>query len=1114
VQKMELMTTKFLSGISLVGVAVDDIPALFEDFLREEKKTEKEKEGTVKGKMELQALQRRNSDIRRVGQCNLKHLDNKTVVLSNSGYLASRRLQKQMTEFIITTTIAITSVIVVVVIVEIRDRQEYESSKCLIRERQHVSLADVDDPSWWTANSLCFIHSFMEWRKGAKEDKNGNSHGQSQIGNAPAPRLAPSVQEEEEEGLQGQLTHLITPTLNVLLVTTKPVHPLVSLFLGFRVEMGSLGRQNNFIVSNPVSSKRDINNQCKAATFRAKAHAALEMNVYSCSKTNLSRAKATAGLGVTAFSVSAAYSPPSRSREFPKKTKDTAHLAEVTAGDVIGDLRLMILSLACQSVKEPVFQRYQKEDEEESEEEGEGNPMRAAVSNAGTLARKRLYEQLTSRHFPSQKSSVIAFKNLPMDEFNGQVHVDLIKQKIPPVPQPILPRLYQPCHVAGAGSGRGRAGAGLVGRGSRTLGRAAVTGLRAKPRPRPHAPARAVPAAATTRPAARPLGRPLSGRRRLGGASAPAIRPRRRRLAPKAARPRAADKTLGGGRGAQGEFPAFFRIALFVGHIPYDPNLNPHELPFSVQTSTVNTASKTKGMGDGKMDGTLQKWRTNIPGGIFKRPGCTKIIPARNSTKAPTQFQTSALKFCASNYSDVGSWVPEIIQAVTSGKLEAIGGAGGAQRSRVAFKGSSHTRYALKIAFRLGGAIQKSWHLLVLEVFIRDFLGKESLSWDHQYLMPCAVTFVAVKDPIVRLIYNVPCNTEFTFPSSKGSAQSSSTDNINNQATRTWKLISMLTTHTEIPTVKKQDWECLTLNNIISRVHSGFSNAQHLLDIHYMFAKGPDPQMHLPANEQQPEERHSKKRKTGDEDDGKDADPDRPTPADPTHPPTADQETKGVDPARKYMKPAAENATIMASIWDRSFEPEDRGTGMVQVRPCQPINLYRHFEMSKIKTIPGVPSLKHKCSQELLENHYVDQAHGVVLVNVWLAVTVGVTVDVHEVFKYPFEQVVTSFLRKYLNPMDKNVISGSQGQTLISSRAKFQMQASPAGSGKTIDGVLMTSGFTDKLRAGPGCCGLTVSRDGNQTPRPLGSRRRRRGARRGAWGLLTLEQPQNQEYLS
>ncbi|XP_075397878.1 PRELI domain-containing protein 2 isoform X1 [Tenrec ecaudatus] len=35
----------------------------------------------------------------------------------------------------------------------------------------------------------------------------------------------------------------------------------------------------------------------------------------------------------------------------------------------------------------------------------------------------------------------------------------------------------------------------------------------------------------------------------------------------------------------------------------------------------------------------------------------------------------------------------------------------------------------------------------------------------------------------------------------------------------------------------------------------------------------------------------------------------------------------------------------------------------------------------------------------------------------------GVTVDVHQVYKYPFEQVVSSFLRKYPNPMDKNVIS-------------------------------------------------------------------------------------------
>ncbi|XP_037657482.1 PRELI domain-containing protein 2 isoform X3 [Choloepus didactylus] len=35
----------------------------------------------------------------------------------------------------------------------------------------------------------------------------------------------------------------------------------------------------------------------------------------------------------------------------------------------------------------------------------------------------------------------------------------------------------------------------------------------------------------------------------------------------------------------------------------------------------------------------------------------------------------------------------------------------------------------------------------------------------------------------------------------------------------------------------------------------------------------------------------------------------------------------------------------------------------------------------------------------------------------------GVTVDVHQVYKYPFEQVVSSFLRKYPNPMDKNVIA-------------------------------------------------------------------------------------------
>ncbi|XP_036097430.1 PRELI domain-containing protein 2 [Molossus molossus] len=34
----------------------------------------------------------------------------------------------------------------------------------------------------------------------------------------------------------------------------------------------------------------------------------------------------------------------------------------------------------------------------------------------------------------------------------------------------------------------------------------------------------------------------------------------------------------------------------------------------------------------------------------------------------------------------------------------------------------------------------------------------------------------------------------------------------------------------------------------------------------------------------------------------------------------------------------------------------------------------------------------------------------------------GVTVDVRWVYRYPFEQVVASFLRKYPNPMDKNVI--------------------------------------------------------------------------------------------
>lgn len=57
-------------------------------------------------------------------------------------------------------------------------------------------------------------------------------------------------------------------------------------------------------------------------------------------------------------------------------------------------------------------------------------------------------------------------------------------------------------------------------------------------------------------PPARPPGRPWSGRRRLSGASAPAIRLRRRRLAPKATTRRcAADKMRGGGAGRRGEGP-------------------------------------------------------------------------------------------------------------------------------------------------------------------------------------------------------------------------------------------------------------------------------------------------------------------------------------------------------------------------------------------------------------------------------------------------------------------------------------------------------------------------------------------------------------------------------
>ncbi|XP_039207481.1 PRELI domain-containing protein 2 isoform X2 [Crotalus tigris] len=35
----------------------------------------------------------------------------------------------------------------------------------------------------------------------------------------------------------------------------------------------------------------------------------------------------------------------------------------------------------------------------------------------------------------------------------------------------------------------------------------------------------------------------------------------------------------------------------------------------------------------------------------------------------------------------------------------------------------------------------------------------------------------------------------------------------------------------------------------------------------------------------------------------------------------------------------------------------------------------------------------------------------------------GVTVEAHRVYKYPFEQVVASYLRKYPSPMEKNVIA-------------------------------------------------------------------------------------------
>lgn len=58
--------------------------------------------------------------------------------------------------------------------------------------------------------------------------------------------------------------------------------------------------------------------------------------------------------------------------------------------------------------------------------------------------------------------------------------------------------------------------------------------------------------------------------------------------------------------------------------------------------------------------------------------------------------------------------------------------------------------------------------------------------------------------------------------------------------------------------------------------------------------------------------------------------------------------------------------------------------------------------------------------------------------------------------------------------------------------------ASPASSGKAIDGVLMVSGL--QTRSGQGRRGLIVSGDGNQTPRPPGLLRQRCRARTGAGG--------------
>lgn len=83
---------------------------------------------------------------------------------------------------------------------------------------------------------------------------------------------------------------------------------------------------------------------------------------------------------------------------------------------------------------------------------------------------------------------------------------------------------------------RAREGAGLVARRSRALCPAAVTGLRAKARPRPRASARAVPAAAT-RPAARPATeRPPQTRRRQGTCNEAPLPPPRAQGRPPARR--------------------------------------------------------------------------------------------------------------------------------------------------------------------------------------------------------------------------------------------------------------------------------------------------------------------------------------------------------------------------------------------------------------------------------------------------------------------------------------------------------------------------------------------------------------------------------------------------